>query len=325
MKRLYCEMCGSNDLIKQDGVFVCQNCLTKYTVEEARKIMLDGDTKIIIDTSKKEQSLFDLVDAQMKAENYADAYDTASRLIELNSDIWQGWAFKGLSLSYISKKDDFQFNESVVCFKKAYSLLSTQNQKEATDAITNYEFESILCLFKRYCTKFVERINRKTADSVSNAYDVFVKEIRDMQNRYLTSASKTFKLENRLAELYVSYLKAANKLSDKMFDVSKKTENYYQTWSNEKLIIMTRVVDLLKCDIPLNVVDELYEFLESIISKQLKTQYLGYSMLFKDYTAIKHISKDNKKLLEDLYVKMRLSKKDIVEKAKQRESVFLPE
>ena len=26
MKRLTCEMCGGTDLIKQDGVFVCQNC-----------------------------------------------------------------------------------------------------------------------------------------------------------------------------------------------------------------------------------------------------------------------------------------------------------
>lgn len=311
-------MCGSNDLIKQDGVFVCQNCLTKYTVEEARKIMLDGDTKIIIDTSKKEQNLFDLVDAQMKAENYAEAYDTASRLIELNSDIWQGWAFKGLSLSYVSNKDGFQFNESLVCFEKAYSLLCKQNQIEATDTITNYEFESIVCLFKRYCKAFVESISRKTADSVSNVYDAFIEEIRNMPNKYSTKAPVVFKFENRLAELYLSYLKAANKLSDKMLDVSKKTENYYQSWSNEKLIIMTRVVELLKSDIPLNVVDESYDFLESIIRKQLKAQYLGYSIVFKDYTAIKHISKENKKFLEDLYIKMRLSKEEIVEKANKR-------
>ena len=39
MKQLICEMCGGNDLIKQDGVFVCQNCGTKYTVEEAKKMM----------------------------------------------------------------------------------------------------------------------------------------------------------------------------------------------------------------------------------------------------------------------------------------------
>ena len=26
MKQLTCEMCGSTDLMKQDGVFVCQSC-----------------------------------------------------------------------------------------------------------------------------------------------------------------------------------------------------------------------------------------------------------------------------------------------------------
>jgi len=43
MKQLVCEMCGGNDLIKQDGVFVCQNCKTKYSVEEAKKMMVETD------------------------------------------------------------------------------------------------------------------------------------------------------------------------------------------------------------------------------------------------------------------------------------------
>ena len=37
MKRLTCEMCGSTDLIKQDGAFVCQTCGCKYSIEEAKK------------------------------------------------------------------------------------------------------------------------------------------------------------------------------------------------------------------------------------------------------------------------------------------------
>jgi len=40
MKQLTCELCGGTDLIKQDGVFVCQNCGTKYSVEEAKKMMI---------------------------------------------------------------------------------------------------------------------------------------------------------------------------------------------------------------------------------------------------------------------------------------------
>ena len=46
MKQLICEMCGSVDLIKQDGVFVCQTCGCKYSVEEARKMMIEGTVSI---------------------------------------------------------------------------------------------------------------------------------------------------------------------------------------------------------------------------------------------------------------------------------------
>ena len=41
MKQLTCEMCGSTELMKQDGVFVCQTCGTKYSVEEAKKMMVE--------------------------------------------------------------------------------------------------------------------------------------------------------------------------------------------------------------------------------------------------------------------------------------------
>lgn len=42
MKQLTCEMCGGTDLIKQDGVFVCQNCGCKYSVEEAKALIKEA-------------------------------------------------------------------------------------------------------------------------------------------------------------------------------------------------------------------------------------------------------------------------------------------
>ena len=42
MKPLVCEMCGSHDLVKTEGLFVCQNCNTKYSLEEAKKMMIEG-------------------------------------------------------------------------------------------------------------------------------------------------------------------------------------------------------------------------------------------------------------------------------------------
>lgn len=43
--RIVCEMCGNSDFIKDRGVFVCQDCGCKYTLEEARKLMVDGAVK----------------------------------------------------------------------------------------------------------------------------------------------------------------------------------------------------------------------------------------------------------------------------------------
>lgn len=37
MRQLTCEMCGGTDLVKDGGVFICQTCGCKYTVEEAKK------------------------------------------------------------------------------------------------------------------------------------------------------------------------------------------------------------------------------------------------------------------------------------------------
>lgn len=46
MKAMVCEMCGSNDLIKEHGLFVCQNCGTKYSIEEARKLLIEGTVDV---------------------------------------------------------------------------------------------------------------------------------------------------------------------------------------------------------------------------------------------------------------------------------------
>jgi len=46
MKQLTCEMCGSTDLMKDGGVFVCQTCGCKYSVEEARRMMVEGTVDV---------------------------------------------------------------------------------------------------------------------------------------------------------------------------------------------------------------------------------------------------------------------------------------
>lgn len=52
MKAIVCEMCGSQNLVKQDGMYICQSCGTKYSVEEAKKLMVEGTVDVTGSTVK---------------------------------------------------------------------------------------------------------------------------------------------------------------------------------------------------------------------------------------------------------------------------------
>ncbi len=60
MKRLVCEMCGSNELLKQDDRYICQACGTNYTTEEAKKLLIEvsGSVDVSGSTVKVDHTSF---------------------------------------------------------------------------------------------------------------------------------------------------------------------------------------------------------------------------------------------------------------------------
>lgn len=56
MKAIKCELCGSNEFKKINGEYECQYCHTKYTVEEAKKMMIEGVVDVKVDTSDKQRN-----------------------------------------------------------------------------------------------------------------------------------------------------------------------------------------------------------------------------------------------------------------------------
>lgn len=56
MGAIICELCGSNDITKQDGLFVCQHCGTKYAPEDAKKLFVEGTVKV--DNSERLSNLY---------------------------------------------------------------------------------------------------------------------------------------------------------------------------------------------------------------------------------------------------------------------------
>ncbi len=51
MKAIVCEMCNGHDVVKQDGFYVCQSCGTKYSTEDAKKLMVEVEGTVDVSGS----------------------------------------------------------------------------------------------------------------------------------------------------------------------------------------------------------------------------------------------------------------------------------
>ena len=86
MKQMVCEMCGGTNLIKTDGVFVCQSCGCKYTPEEAKKTMVEvagtvdvSGSTVKVDTNERLANLYEI--AQRSRDNNDN--EAAARYYEM--------------------------------------------------------------------------------------------------------------------------------------------------------------------------------------------------------------------------------------------------
>lgn len=87
MKALVCEMCGSHDIIKTNGYYVCQSCETKYTPEEARKLIVEGTVKI--DNSDRLTNLYQAARNAREFHNYAQAKTYYTEILSLEPNSWE--------------------------------------------------------------------------------------------------------------------------------------------------------------------------------------------------------------------------------------------
>ena len=94
MKQLTCEMCGGADLIKQDDVLVCQSCGMKYSIEEAKKMMIEGTVDVTgstikVDSSAELKNLYELARRAKTDNNSENAQKYYGQIIVKDPSSWE--------------------------------------------------------------------------------------------------------------------------------------------------------------------------------------------------------------------------------------------
>jgi hypothetical protein len=167
-------MCNSNDFVKQEGLFVCQACGVKYSVEEAKKMMIEGAVEVtgtvnIANPIKIENTEF--LSKLAIADNWAtNFFDKWSRK-------------KGGALVTYTDPFSKDYNEVVACYNSAGVLQA--NEPEAYLRLARFTANAMILATKNKLMYFyVSQINSAKVIAEYNSYI-------DMAIRYANDSQKT--------------------------------------------------------------------------------------------------------------------------------------
>lgn len=166
-------MCGSTDLIKQDGMYVCQSCGTKYSVEEAKKMMIEGTVDVSgstvkVDNSASIENYFKMAQSAYDSSNQKEAEYYCNKIIEIEPENYKAWLLKGKAAGWQSTLANIRIEESVNCFTKAVDN-APEEDKERVKTEASKEIEKLsTALMSLCCKNFARFASKDNAASILN-------------------------------------------------------------------------------------------------------------------------------------------------------------
>lgn len=199
MKRLTCEMCGSTDLMKQEGVFVCQNCGTKYSVEEAKKMMIEGTVDVQgtvrVDTSDKVKNLY-IMARRAKDDSNAELASKYYEMITLeNPNDWEALFY----FNYFKARQTNLQNMGNSVIRLANSLDSVFDLIDKSDKTSDEKWnlaKEIITKIDSLCESYIY-----WAKSHYRKFSQLSGSVSELENRTFAIAQ----LQNNMANLLEKY------------------------------------------------------------------------------------------------------------------------
>lgn len=105
MKYIVCEVCGGSDILKDNGVFICQLCGCKYSLEEVKKMIAESDSFVQgRDVSTRDNQTDEYKSILMATRDamvdgrFDSAYSNSIRLLAMRPDVPELVAIQALAI-----------------------------------------------------------------------------------------------------------------------------------------------------------------------------------------------------------------------------------
>lgn len=138
MKVIVCELCGNQEFKKVDGMFVCEQCGTKYSVEDAQKLMveLNGSSNSSSGNSgsnKKLSNLYERARKSLEVDDLEHAAEYYMQILDENPNDWEAYFY-----AYLGEYTSFTNGQAAGVASKlgstipaAYDMAAQTEDKEA--------------------------------------------------------------------------------------------------------------------------------------------------------------------------------------------------
>ena len=169
MKRMQCELCGSSELVKDGDFFVCQGCGTKYSLENARKLFVEGTVKI--DSSDNLPRFLRLANEAFDSKNWAKAEEYAGKVLEIDDSNAEAWLIQGEAIDWQCTVKNDRLLEALRSYRTYINLmigeLKSATDKDALQARANQlsdYIDDFVCNARAeigmYCNAYKSSINQ---------------------------------------------------------------------------------------------------------------------------------------------------------------------
>lgn len=234
MKALQCELCGSTEIIKDGDFFVCQSCGMKYTLETAKKMMVEGVVQVegTVKTDRAEDAdrYLALARTAQEAGNNADAEKYASMALEIDLKNAEAWSIKAKAIDWQLTFDNDRLSESNAACINMLKLLNRapSDFNEINDAlniaigfiehlrtITNSEADF-------FCQKLANLPNAKNLELIQSGL------IRHLQSRELQ-----WKNIEAVCELQTAAVKRLSKEQGESVEIPENIEELLDAFTED--------------------------------------------------------------------------------------------
>lgn len=263
MKAMQCELCGATDIVKDDEFFVCQSCGMKYTLESAKKMMIEGVVQVE-GTVKVDKG--DEIDNNLQSAlnhyhdgDYEQADKLFSRVLSNQPDNPIATLYHGLCMGWQGSYEDNKMKVTEAAFMRSvkyghgYFGPSEEGIRFYVDALTDYF---------ALCERCVARAEREGNDSVAQLNQLLFKVLRfdwqlkaayevmdNYQDVLSNSIYSLLKFDDLLCQLAKSKAVAPPVSSEKekrMEEMKSKTNKFKQQYIEKNYDIEALVKDFAR-------------------------------------------------------------------------------